>query len=121
MTSRRHFQGRLTWSGSRTLDRSSQRVRSKRGPSLHDDDVGSGHRFGDDFDDSEEDAPPGEDDDFGDFDRGFEGPTAAEEVPEPSPPLQDEPERIFVSRLCYISSQFIPACWSLLFTSMLIF
>lgn len=92
----------MTWSGSPTLDRSSQRIRSARkSSSNHDDDAGSEEGFGDEFDEFEEGAQLGENDDFSDFNDGFKGPPAVEEVSEPPP--------TFVSRPCSVSSKFIPA------------
>lgn len=104
MTFRRHCQGgRLTWSGSPTLDGSPQRVHSRRkASSNHKEDSAFEDGFGDDFDDFEEGAQPGEDDDFGDFDDGIEGLSAGEEVSEHL--AQDGPEPAFVSRRCLISS-----------------
>ena len=97
--------GRLIWSGSPTLDGSPQRVQSRCKASLNQkEDSAFEDGFGDDFDDFEEGAQPGEDDDFGNFDDGIEGLSAGEEVSEPLPPAQDEPEPAFVSRRCSISS-----------------
>lgn len=92
--------GRLTWSGSPTLDRSTSQIHSSHKLSLnHDEEDG----FRDDFDDFEEGAQFAEDDDFGDFgdfDDGFRGPPAAEDVPEPPPLLTDVHQPTFVSRQC---------------------
>ena len=111
--------GRLTWSGSPTFDRSSQRNHTRRKSLNHHAKDDSGDEFGDDFDDFEEGAEAGEDDDFGDFDDGFEDPTLdeeeeeeeeeVEEENEPQPGIQDEAQPIFVSRLRSISSQCILA------------
>jgi Domain of unknown function (DUF5102) len=114
-----HSGGRLTWSGSPTLDRSSQRVPSKSLNQDHDN-AGSEEGFGDDFDDFEEGAQVGEDDDFGDFDEGFERLSAAEEVSEPRYLPQDEQPPTFVSRQCSNSSNFILACGSFSLLLMLI-
>lgn len=88
----------MTWPGSPTSDRSSQRVHPRRQwfPSP-DQDAAAESGFGDEFDGFEEGAHLAEDDDFGDFDNGFEGSLAAEELPEHPP--------TFVSRPYSISSQ----------------
>jgi Domain of unknown function (DUF5102) len=113
--------GRLTWSGSPTLDRSSQRIHSRRKSSLiRDDGGGSGESSGDDFDDFEESAQIGDDDDFGDFGDGFEGPPSDGEVVEPATTLQMESPPTFVSRLCSRSSQSTLACKALSSILMLI-
>lgn len=97
--------GRLTWSGSPTFDRSSQRNHIRRKSSLnHSGEDDSGDGFGEDFDDFEEGAQAGEDDDFGDFGDGFEEPTLDVEESEPRPGIQ-EPQSDFVSRLRASSSQ----------------
>lgn len=76
----------MTWPGSPTSDRSSQRVHPRRQwfPSP-DQDAAAESGFGDEFDGFEEGAHLAEDDDFGDFDNGFEGSLAAEELPEHPP------------------------------------
>lgn len=111
--------GRLTWSGSPTLDRSSQRNHSRRKSSLSDDDQ-EDEGFGDDFDDFEEGAQVGEDDDFGDFDDGFEEPSAVKEVSEPPAVQRDEHRTTFVSRQCSNASRCTLSRRSLSFILMLI-
>jgi Domain of unknown function (DUF5102) len=112
----------LTWSGSPTLDRSSQRIQLRRKSSLNrDDDADSEDGFGDEFDDFEEGAQAGEDDDFGDFDDGFEGPSEVEEVSQRPPLLQNEPQPTFVSRPCSNSSVSLLLTHVFVFLLMLIF
>lgn len=97
--------GRLTWSGSPTNERTSQRVHSRRQSSLSEDGSATSEGgFGDDFDQFEEGAQLSEGDDFGDFDDGFEEPQLAEEVTEHLTTFQDEPRRTLVSRQCLVSN-----------------
>ena len=111
MTSSRYCQGgRLTWSGSPKLDRLSLQIHARREPSIDQaNDAGSENGFDNDFDDFEEGAQAAEDDEFGEFDDGFEGPSITEPVSEPSPLLQDEPRPTLVSRRCFTSRQSIVA------------
>ncbi|ERF70046.1 hypothetical protein EPUS_03598 [Endocarpon pusillum Z07020] len=82
--------------GSPTLEGSPQRVHSRRKASLnYKEDSAFEDGFGDDFDEFEEGAQPGEDDDFGDFDDGIEGLSASEEVSEHLLPAQDGPGPAF--------------------------
>jgi Domain of unknown function (DUF5102) len=92
--------GRLTWSGSPALERSSQRAHSRQKSSLvspGDDDPEAD--MDDDFEDFKEGVQGGEDDDFGDFDDGLERPSVIGDVIEPDPQLPEDPHPTFVSLL----------------------